>query len=189
MTTPAPDLQHLSIDAYEKSFGGIETTTLLDDVARYDDELLQDANFFAEELAKSDLEARADADSLELLHHQRRMVLRELAPLAAIFEGGQTPLADGIRKQHRALVSRDLLLEMRARGELKKEAKDLSEAALERMANVDPRHVVFVQKLEKWRIRYVLLKGQLTELQEKIRNRELVLLAYTAELKLQPRVA
>ena len=188
MTSLPPNLQHTALDEYEKSFGLVETSTLLDDVARSDDELLQDAGFFAEELAKTDLEARAEADSLELLHHQRRMVLREIAPLAAIFEGGQTPLADGIRKQHRALVSRDLLVEMRQRGELK-EGKDLSEAALERMANVDARHVAFVQTLERARVRYVLLKGQVSEVQEKIRNREFVLLCYQAELKLQPRVA
>jgi len=176
---PVPDDQDVSLDEYEVRAGGLDESTVLAELDEDVDALERDGTAYMEALARSELEERASATSLALLHHRRRLVLRELAPLAALFDGGQSPLADARRKQHRALVSREILYTMIGRGE-----PAPSETALERMANADGRHVRFVELLEAKRVRFVQLKNALSEIQEQIRNRELTLVAYSAEARL-----
>lgn len=126
----------------------------------------------------TELENRASVESLESLHEERRSLLPRFAELAAKFKGGQSASADTKRKQHRALVAKRLLASLPA------EARDPSEAALERMANADVEHIAFCESIAREFTEYVLLEYKITEIQERIRNRETCLNCYNSELKL-----
>lgn len=128
------------------------------------------------------LESRADVESLEAMHAERRALLPRFSELAAKFKGGNSASADTKRKQHRALVSKRILAEWKENA--KPDAKEPSETALERMANADVEHIAFVEKLEREFTEYVLLEYRITEIQERIRNRETCLNVYNAELRM-----
>lgn len=125
------------------------------------------------------LESRAEIDNLEALQDKRRGLVREYAPLAAKFRGGQVAGSDAARKRHRAMVSNLILQEMRQRGE-----KDPSETALERMANADKRHIDFCDELEGQFVEFIVKENEIADINEQIRNREECLRAYRAELGL-----
>jgi hypothetical protein len=123
------------------------------------------------------LESRAEVDSLEALQAERRELLPRFTKLAAKFRGGNSASADTKRKQHRALVAKRILADWKA-------DKEPSEAALERMANADVEHIAFCETIEREFTEYVLLEYRLTEIVERIRNRETCLNVYNAELRL-----
>ena len=52
------------------------------------------------------------------------------------------------------------------------------------MANADVEHIAFCEKMEREFTEYVLLEYRITEIQERIRNRETCLNVYNAELRL-----
>ena len=124
------------------------------------------------------LEARAEVESLEAMQHERRALLPRFATLAAKFKGGNSASADTKRKQHRALVAKRILADW------KSDAKEPSETALERMANADVEHIQFCETMEREFTEYVLLEYKITEVQERIRNRETCLNVYNQELRL-----
>lgn len=126
------------------------------------------------------IEMRADVDSLEVLQHKRRQLLKDYAPLAAKFKGGAVAGTDAARKRHRALVAKRLLVQME-----QKQEKAPSEAALERMANADTEHIQFCDNLEADYTRFIVLENDIQEVNEKIRSREVELYAYNAELRMQ----
>ena len=128
-------------------------------------------------LPANGLDDRAGVESLEGLHDERRSLLPRYSELAAKFKGGNSASADTKRKQHRALVSKRILADWK--GE-----KEPSEAALERMANGDVEHIAYCEKMEREFTEYVLLDYRITEIQERIRNRETCLNVYNAELRL-----
>lgn len=129
------------------------------------------------ELGKTRLESRAEIPSLALLHHQRRVLVRALAPLSVLFEGkGQGSPADARRKQHRHMIATLIATEQGLDG-------DKLESKLERLANSDPRHVAFCGKLDDLRLRYYEGRNALIETMELIRDREESLRAYNAEVK------
>ena len=121
------------------------------------------------------LESRASVESLEALHEERRALLPRFAALAAKFKGGNSASADTKRKQHRALVAKRILASSTDKP---------SEAALERMANADVEHIAFCEAMEREFTEYVLLEYKITEVQERIRNRETCLNVYNQELRL-----
>jgi hypothetical protein len=126
---------------------------------------------------ETDLEMRASVDSLDALQEERRKLLPRFAELAARFKGGQGASADAKRKQHRALVSKRILADWKG-------DKPPAENSLERMANADIEHIAFCEKMEREFTEYVLLEYRLTEITEKIRNRETCLNVYNAELRM-----
>ncbi len=135
----------------------------------------------AAEMTRGDvtaLESRADVESLEALQAERRALLPRYADLARKFKGGNSASADTKRKQHRALVSKRILAAW-PDGQ-----KEPSEAALERMANADVEHIGYVEKLEREFTEYVLQEYKITEISERIRNRETCLNVYNGELRL-----
>jgi len=172
------DEREISLDEYEAQAGALEDSDVLSYLPEDYGDRPDDPE--GERDARTALESRADVQSLDYLHAKRRRIVAELAPLAALFEGGQSPLADAKRKQHRALVSRDLLLNMQG-----PKGKEPSETALERMANAHPRHVAFVELLESKRTRYGELMNAKMEVNEQIRNREHCLTCYAAEARLR----
>jgi hypothetical protein len=125
------------------------------------------------------VESRADVDSLDALQSKRRALVKQYAPLAARFKGGAIAGSDAARKRHRALIAKSILIDAKQRGE-----KDPSEAALERMANADPRHIEYCDALEREFARFVLLENDIADVSEQIRNREECLRVYRAELGL-----
>lgn len=167
----------------------VEAPDRLAELDAYDRTLARDAVFRSNELSPTPIETRAEIPSLALLHHKRRQILRELAGLDALFAGGQNTNADARRKQHRHLIMTEIqtaeLEKSNGKGDEKSTAKPLAENALERLANIHPRHIEYCDALEAKRVQWVLLKNAVTEITELIRSRELELLAYTAEAKLQ----
>lgn len=145
------------------------------------------------------LEGRAEVDSLESLQHQRRLLAKRYATLGAKFRGGQQALAETNRANHRALIAKLILEEMRAAHQKEqaqlaeaaggmvadKPFKEPSEAALERMARADERHQNFVAQVEKDHIEYITIDIQMTEITERIQSRRTELECYKAELFLQ----
>ena len=125
----------------------------------------------------NELDERASVESLDALHEERRALLPRFAELAAKFKGGNSASADTKRKQHRALVSKRILAAWDSE-------KPPAETALERMANADVEHIAFCETLEREFIEYTLLEYRITEIQERIRNRETCLNVYNAELRL-----
>jgi hypothetical protein len=131
-------------------------------------------------LTHTSLESRADIDNLDELQSRRRALVKQYAPLAAKFRGGQVAGSDAARKRHRAMISNLILRDLRQGGE-----KDPSEAALERMANADERHVAFCKGLEDEFADFIMLENEIADVTEQVRNREECLRAYRAELNLE----
>ena len=127
----------------------------------------------------TDVEERAGVDNLDALQAKRRKLVAEFAPLAAKFKGGTTAGSDSARKRHRAGIAKLILAEQF------KDQKEPSEAALERMANADARHIDFCENLEKQFAKYVVMENDIADVTEQIRNREECLRVYRAELGLQ----
>lgn len=121
-----------------------------------------------------DLEARAEIDSLERLHHRRRVLVKKLAKLEALY--GPFGLADSYRRQMRGVIATEL------RGGGQKLTKDAAEDA----AAADPRYRKLLDAQRDGAARYRLLKVRVTEIEELIRNRDLALQTYNKELGLQP---
>lgn len=138
------------------------------------------------------LEERADTYSLEGLQSERRALIAKLKPLEFLFgSGGDREAAT--RRRHRdgiaTLIARELEeayldAPLTAERVLRKDFKPPSEAALERMANDDPRHVAFCQTIEDEFDTWYTLKNELADIQEQIETRPVEIRAYTAEIGL-----
>jgi hypothetical protein len=134
---------------------------------------------FSSPILPQDWESRVGVDALESLHAQRRALVHEIAPLEALFgSGGDRWTAK--RRQHRDGIAKLIA------ASLPDGQKAPSEAWLDRMANADERHKAFCEEQEAKFPRWMWLKNELTEIDEKIANRELAIRAYCAELRLQP---
>lgn len=149
---------------------------ILGDSLTFDNALIDSGEAYDGGLGKTSLEERAEIPSLTKLHHERRVLARALAPLAALFEGGQNPPAEAKRKQHRNVVATLIAGEQGIDG-------DKVETKLERLANSDKRHVQFCDELETLRVKYYLGKIELLAKTEEIRDREEAIRAYNAELR------
>ena len=121
-------------------------------------------------LVLSDLEARASVDSLERLHHRRRVLMKRLAKLEALY--GPYGLADSYRRQMRGVIA----TEIRASG------RRLTKDAAEDAAAADPRYMKLLDNQLDGAVQYRLLKVRVTEIEELIRNRDLAIQAFNKEL-------
>lgn len=125
----------------------------------------------------SALESRAEVQSKEWLLAEARRINAELRPLAAMHKSnGQGTPADAARKRHRAMVSKRILTTF--------DGAKPAENALERMANADPEHIAFCEKLEADAIRYQILAAEKEEIDYRLRARETELNCYAQELRL-----
>jgi hypothetical protein len=125
----------------------------------------------------SALESRADLDSLEDLHQRPRTLLGQLAPLKALH--GHNGVWDAKRK--RLLEA----LKVRHRGELAERGVKPTDAMVDAYAHADEQYERMLDQAERDKIEYLKLDNELTEIEEKIRNREFSLLAYNAETRLR----
>lgn len=124
----------------------------------------------------TDLEKRADADSLENLHFERRSIAAVLHPLAAKY--GPFGMYDDIRK---SLVEAQ---KVKHRAALAEAGAKTTEGMIDALAYSDPVYVAFLELAQTEKIEYLRLTLKTTEIEEKIRNRETCLNAYNAEIRL-----
>lgn len=122
-------------------------------------------------------EAKVGVTALEAELDLFRQHSELIAPLAAIFDGGKSPLAEGMRKQHRAWVSEQLIREGRA-------PETVAEGKLERLANADPRHLRYVAAMRKLREVYSLLRGDEKRLQARAFDRGHRCSSYASESRM-----
>lgn len=133
-------------------------------------------NDFTTAFDATGLEDRASVESLEILHHERRLLVRTLAPLKALH--GSFGLFDARRKQ----MSRACMV--RARMVIIGRGEKPTEAMVESEALCDPQFVAFLDQAERDRIEFIAQQTTLDEIEERIRNREIALQAYNSELRL-----
>lgn len=122
------------------------------------------------------VEDRADVLPLGDLHARRRGLLDRLAPLKALH--GHSGLFDDKRKR---LVE---ALKVRARMQMVAAGQKPTDQGVEAAAYADPQYEAFLDAGERDRIEYIRLATELTEIEELIRDRELCLLVYNSEVKL-----
>ena len=123
------------------------------------------------------IESRADVDSLDLLHHKRRVLLVHLNPLKALH--GSFGLWDDRRKQMLEAMK------VKARQRLAESGQKTTEGMVESEAYADPDYLAFLDQGYEARIAYLTMHNELDEIAERIRSRELELAAYSAEVRLQ----
>jgi hypothetical protein len=122
------------------------------------------------------LEARADLPSLEGLHVERRKLLPEYARLRALH--GTSGKWDAKRK---ALLE---ALKIRARMTATKAGEKVTEGYVDALAHADEQYEKFIDQSIADATRYVELETEISEIEERIRDREISLLAYNSEIKL-----
>jgi phage gp46-like protein len=123
-----------------------------------------------------EIEARAGVDALGELHARRRQLLVNLAPLKALH--GHNGIWDDKRKAYLECSK------VNARMTLTANAQKTTEAAVEAQAYADPEYLKFIDDGIAARIEYITQQNELDEITERIRSREIELLAYNGELKL-----
>lgn len=123
------------------------------------------------------LESRAEIESLEELQQERRELIDSGARLAARY--GPFGLWDNIRKQ------RSELAKVASRARLTEHGDKVTEAAVEQYAYADDDYRAFLENAEREKIEWVRLDNRITEINERIRNRELSLRAFTVEAGLR----
>jgi len=124
----------------------------------------------------SGLEERADVDSLERLHEERRQLLIRLAPLKAMH--GPFGLFDAKRKQ---MVE---AMKVKARVRLQNIGGKVTDAIIDAEAHCDEQYTAWLDQQLTERVEYVKMDGELDRLNDLIRNREISLQVYNGELRL-----
>jgi len=121
-------------------------------------------------------ESRAEIDSLDDLQTRRRQLMPEYAALRALH--GSFGKWDARRKQMLSAIQVSVRMEARQREE------KVTEAYVEQLAHADDRYAQLVEDGIVGATRYYELETEISEIEEKIRNRELCILAFNAEAKL-----
>ena len=124
----------------------------------------------------TDLESRASIASLEVLHTLRRTLVAQNAGLMARY--GNFGLADDFRK--RMLECAKVRIALKYADTVKKPA----ETAVAAEAYASDEYGKFLDNALDEKIQYLNVQNEIQELDERIRDRELSLLAYNSELKL-----
>jgi hypothetical protein len=124
----------------------------------------------------SALESRADVASLEGLHAERRQLLPEYSTLRALH--GSNGKWDVRRK---ALLE---AMKVRVRMELAARNEKITDATVDALAHGADQYIEFIDQGIYGATRYVVLETQISEIEERIRNREIGLYSYNAESRL-----
>lgn len=123
-----------------------------------------------------EIESRAGVDALGALHAQRRQLLVNLAPLKALH--GHNGIWDDKRKQMLEAMK------VQARMALMESGQKVTEGTVDAMAYGDEHYAAFIDQGIAARIEYIRLQNEYDEIAERIRSREIELLAYNSEVKL-----
>lgn len=126
--------------------------------------------------APTDLELRANVESLEQLHAERREIIKKLAPLALLYGSGGDR-AEAQRRQHRDVIGKMLREEL-------PDGKDLAQNRIEALANSDSRHLQFCEELKDRYIEYRHWEIALQEVQERIEDRKAAMYYLSNEARL-----
>lgn len=126
----------------------------------------------------TDLERRADVDSLERLHDERRRLYRVSAKLIAMY--GPFGIFDDRRKQILEAIKTRVRIEQRGLN-----VKITNDEVSER-AHADKQYKDFIDRALDERIEYLKIWNRISEINELIQNRAIALSAYKAELRLDP---
>lgn len=127
---------------------------------------------------RRDLESRVGTDALDDLHARRRALLKQYAPLRALY--GPGGIWDARRK---ALVE---AYKVDARTILTTpDGKKPTDGTVEAMAYSDIRYKTFLDKSEGELITFVTLDVEWREIDERIYSRSLEVSAFSAEARLQ----
>lgn len=124
----------------------------------------------------TELESRADLDSLEGLQVERRQLLPEFAPLKAL----HGPFGKFDHKRKAMLEA----CKIRARMEMQQKGEKITEAAVDALGHADGQYIAFIDEGIVNATRYIELDIAVSEIEERIRNREFSLLAFNAEARL-----
>lgn len=122
------------------------------------------------------VESRAETDSLGDLHQRRRMLLEQLAPLAALY--GNFGLWDSRRKQ---LLE---AMKVKHRMLLAQEGTKATEGLIDALAHADEQYERFLDDSYTSKIEYIKMDNELSELLERIESRNTELHIYGKELSL-----
>lgn len=122
------------------------------------------------------LEDRAQVDALGDLHARRRALLVTLAPLKALH--GHNGIWDDKRK---ALLE---AMKVKARMALTEAGQKATEGMVDAMAYADEQYASFIDDGIAARIDFINQQNELSEIEERIRSREIELLCYNSEAKL-----
>ena len=122
------------------------------------------------------IEERAEVDALGDLQQRRRALLTQLAPLKALH--GHNGVWDNKRKQMLEAIK------VRVRMALDAAGKKATDSGVDALAHADEQYARFIDAGIEDRIQYIVLQNEADEIAERIRSREIELLAYNGELKL-----
>lgn len=129
------------------------------------------------------VEAAASAESLEELHTFRRTLLEANAEIIAIH--GSFGMYDDFRKQR--LDAEKVRIRNDIESKLKPGDKRPTNDAVEEMAHECAPYKAFLDKCLSDKITVIKVQNQITEINERIRNRDQVLYHHAAELRLTSR--
>jgi hypothetical protein len=121
-------------------------------------------------------EQRVGVAAIAMIDHLFRQVDEKMAPLSTLFRGAQNTTADSTRKQHRAWVASELL----TTGAL---GEKVSEAALERTANADPRHLRYAAAMRRLEDAYNRLWADRRALERMLAERDHRIGTYNTEMR------
>lgn len=122
------------------------------------------------------VEDRANVAALGDLHARRRQLMVTLAPLKALH--GHNGIWDDKRKQMLEAMK------VKARMALTDAGQKVTEGLVDAMAYGDEQYERFLDAGIAARIEYLTAQNELDEITEQIRDRELCLLVYNSEVKL-----
>ena len=125
---------------------------------------------------RSELEARAGIASLSDLQSKRRAIMQQLAPLRALH--GSFGLWDARRKQMLEA------LKIKALGTLPKANEKTPEWRIDAEAHADEQYAALLDRAESDKIAWLNLETELSEIEEKIKDREASLWVYGREVSL-----
>ena len=126
----------------------------------------------------TDLEARASLDSLQGLQEERRQLLSEYSRLRVLH--GPSNRWDNLRKNMLSATK------IRARMVCEAGQKKITDSLIDDMAHADEQYIRFVDEGVDGAVKYIEAQNKMDELNERIRNREFSMTAYSRELSLQP---
>jgi hypothetical protein len=126
--------------------------------------------------ALSELESRAELESLEGLQAERRLLIEQNAGLMARY--GSFGMHDDFRKRYVEAQK------IRARMDLAKEGAKVTESMVDAHAYGSEAYEKFLDSAYEEKVAYLKVQARIDEINERIRSRELAMLSYNAELKL-----
>jgi hypothetical protein len=127
------------------------------------------------------VEAAADVEAIDMLHADRRQIIKNMKHFKAWY--GAFGMYDDYRKQYLSTLIVTIKDTPEASGAPR--AKPMSDKEADARAHAHPKYREFLDRCQADRIRYIQLDVQLTEIEERIRSRDLEIQHATRSLRLE----